>query len=427
MIEKLTWHKGKAFFPKPLQWIITGYIEEFDYDLLDETDTELTEKFRRTVQQAGVNGINLNQLRKFLVSSAFRETPPDAFDFLGGLTGVYHQSVPRVVVFTTQQRAQIWDARDKIEKEFNEGPMMQYKAALARHKAEDKKWLEYYKKRHQQFVVKRVDKINIASVIDKVMSSPRVKLMDKEGDSGVTNHKIRLRAIELAEAYLQKQTVIDRNRETLAAACVVRAASENGLGLRHWDIEPFCPDGHQFNDRVRDLRSKLKLTNNVTRQKLLNGFVTMYANRAVFHLKNKDKSKAITAKERHKMQCFARWIGDAKIHRVPSEGKHGKRKLKCLSIFLDRLAQEDSNIKPITNFIVTDKKEEPIHTESMAATIIYMVLSVRPGRHPQITEEVMHELTGVHTCVIMACKSAFKDIIQRAYDDANTAMDVASD
>lgn len=440
-LRTLTWHKGKAWFSTDIQGVIASYIEEFDFDIFPRrtpTDTEKLDEYFEWCEHARCNlqhhgleappnpddGYQI-KYHDWMHSSDVRHdlTTPEGIEKALRLALKHpwgpFKSYALSVIFTDEDRKRIWAERDKVEKKFKEGPMKLYELAVERFKAEEQEYLESKAKHRTNFINKRIEKLDMGGAIDKVMSSQSVQLMDKGGDSGATNHKIRARAIELAEAYLLKQSIIDRNRGALAAVCVCRAACENGIGLRFWDVQTFVENKKAFNEKNRDLRSKLEIKNIISRRKMLDAFVAFFANR-VASLKN----KAITPKERHKMQCLVAWIGTARIGRIDSEGPNAPRKLKCLPLFLDMLVSEDDRIKPITEFL-PEEKEECIRTESIAATVVYLVLSVRPTKkNPPVTEKQMHLLTGVHHGVIMACKHALQNAIKRAYGVATDSIEM---
>lgn len=293
--------------------------------------------------------------------------------------------------------------------------MKRYQKKLLQHQEAMKEWKkQHYEPEHKQFNDKRVEKIDIGKAIDKVLNSEKIKLG--------SNHIIRTRALQLAEGFLQKQTVINRNRETLAAVCVWRAACENLIGLSHRDLTLFIADSHTFNQWKRDLKAKLGLKNDISRLKLLLGYINVFVNRMVFD----DKKDGVDKKERNKMHCLASWIGSARVHRIESEGKNAKRTLKCLPVFLNMLARSDPSIPSIQSLLSKEsqQKDECIQLPSLATAIIYVVLYTRPRSKP--TQKALENLTGVSTNVIMACKRSLYDVIQRAFDASNS-MNQTSD
>lgn len=419
-LDELTWHKGRAYFPKDLQRLITGYVETFDFDIFSRDpmcseDWEWAARHRLVFQKAtGSDGTNKQLLQKWIGYAPTRplQLPSDRPAF-------------RSVVFTDADHKAIWAAREFEEKKFTDGPLAAYLAALARHEAAIKEWEQkYYQPQHSHFVEKRIDRLKIAKAVDKIMSSPRLGLLDTSDAKPRGNLRIRERAIELAEAYLRQQTVIDRNREPLAAVCVCRAACENGIGLRHWDVAEFVPEVRAFNDKRRDLRSKLKLVGDddkIALDKepsagdLLKGFVNVYVGRLQF----KNKEQGVTAKERYKMHCLANWIGSARLNRIPSKGPNAPRKLPCLAVFLDWLALQDGTVPPIDKFNSGSPKDGCIFPASLATTVIYLVLSVRPGKKSPVSEKDLQAISGVNAGVLMACKRTLQDIIERAFAAMN--------
>lgn len=94
-------------------------------------------------------------------------------------------------------------------------------------------------------------------------------------------------------------------------------------------------------------------------------------------------------------------------------------------------------INPLMKYLPdgSQTKDECIKTWSMAATVIYLVLSIRPGKdvkvkgqkgksrreedekHDRVTQECVEQFTGVQKSVLMACKQAIQGAIERAVDD----------
>jgi hypothetical protein len=281
-----------------------------------------------------------------------------------------------------------------------ESDLYLYRQALKRYKSEYAWYRKsVYEPRKAHFIEKRMDNIEIASFVDRVLRSHRVGLAHNDPEKPTSHPEIRTRAVALANLFLRKQTVIDRNRETLAAVCVSRAACEHSLGLRYWDLSEFVADGTVFNSWRRDLRKHATLSP-IARQKQLVGFLNLFVGRVVFH----NKKDALTAHDRAKIHAFGKWISGPRMHRVASKGPHAARKLPCLAVFLDTLVSESlsSTIPPLANLLPDVSKVEGdkfIKLWSLAATIVYMVLSVRPNGRKGPSQKEIFKVSGVKTTV----------------------------
>lgn len=290
-----------------------------------------------------------------------------------------------------------------------------YRKAYKRWNKQNTKYQKLvYQPRKAHFIDTRLDNIDIASFVDRVLRSHRVGLAHNDPEKPTSHPEIRTRAIALANLFLRKQTVIDRNRETLAAVCVSRAACEHSLGLRYWDVSEFVADGAVFNAWRRDLRKHATLSP-IARQKQLVGFLNLFVGRVVF-AKKKD---ALTQHDRAKIHAFGKWLSGPRMHRVASEGPHAARKLPCLKVFLDKLASEQlsASVPPLANLLPDVSKVEGdkfIKLWSIAATVVYMVLSVRPHGQKGPSQKDIYEVSGVHTGVQMACKRTLQYYIQKA-------------
>lgn len=215
--------------------------------------------------------------------------------------------------------------------------------------------------------------------------------------------------------------VQDSNRLVIAAVCVCRAAMENGLGLRWWDVMPFVHTSKTYNRWRRELCRVLKLPD-ITREMQLKAFISTCANRVVFS----NKKYNVTSAERSQMHLLGKWLGQTRLNRIESTGAHNKRKLVCMPLFLKMLELQSENVPPAAQFFSSESqnRDECIHVSSMGVTIVYLVLSLRkrprgvPGATVSVTEANLADMTGVQTQVIMACKKAVQDLIEAAYTSA---------
>lgn len=311
-------------------------------------------------------------------------------------------------------RSEYYDIMEAYERE-----MELYRKAYKRWTKEQTKYHKLVAEpRKAHFIEKRMDNIEIASFVDRVLRSHRVGLAHNDPEKPTSHPEIRTRAIALANLFLRKQTVIDRNRETLAAVCVSRAACEHSLGLRYWDLSEFVADGTVFNSWRRDLRKHATLSP-IARQKQLVGFLNLFVGRVVFH----NKKDALTAHDRAKIHAFGKWISGPRMHRVASKGPHAARKLPCLAVFLDTLVSESlsSTVPPLASLLPDVSKVEGdkfIKLWSIAATIVYMVLSVRPNGRKGPSQKEIFKVSGVHTGVVMATKRTLQFYIQKAQTDS---------
>ena len=270
----------------------------------------------------------------------------------------------------------------------------------------------------------RKDNLNMKNTVERVIT--RVNLTG--------NLKIFTRAMALVDQYLATTSVTKSTKFILAAVCVARAAVENGIGLRWWDVRLFLRDNvlldpsDESNRKVdgtlkkkqhcdsriyskwrRIITLALKL-NPIPRINQLRAFVDAFCARAVFN------NQKVVSTESLSMEAMVKWIGDSHLNRMKVKPEFGaERKSPSLELFFRCLrSKKYSNIPKMVTYLTPESqtKDECIKIWSVAATIVYLVLSVRPKKKNRPTQEDIEAITGVQQCVQMACKKTIMDVIK---------------
>ncbi len=290
-------------------------------------------------------------------------------------------------------------------------------------KEEHKQIKEHLRKRRRERK-KEIRRINIdmKSVIEEV-----TKLIGFD-----TNCHIIQRANEICSEYIKDRAPTDTIRYPLACGAVARAGFERGYGLRAWDFTSFLEDHVEdstslrgatvvFSDWRRKLASHFQWPV-MDRKEQIKAYVATFTNRAVV------KGKEVDGLERAKIASLTRWMGEAKLNRLTvDENKQrniindDRRKLTCLPLFLQCLptpaqSEDSSRVKPMKTYLKREakSKDECIRAWSIAATIIYIALSVRTKN--KLTQTHIQNITGIKPHVLIACKKTVFDAIQSAMD-----------
>jgi hypothetical protein len=242
-----------------------------------------------------------------------------------------------------------------------------------------------------------------------------------------SNKPIIKRASEICAAYIKDRAPTYVIRYPLACASVARAAMENGYGFRAWDFTSFLKDHVEdsvtirspsavFSHWRRDLGSKFKWPE-IDRREQLKAFVATFTNRAVV------KNTVVSVQERIQISSLTRWIGDARLNRLNAdekkERKDDTRKLRCLPLFFQLLPKPSADgvgcpFEDLKAYLPNNKQkgDECIRIWSMAATIIYITLSMRTKN--ALTQKHVEQITGVREHVLIACKKIILNAIAKA-------------
>lgn len=287
--------------------------------------------------------------------------------------------------------------------------LAKYRIKRANFEAEEKHWAQQNFIRQKAISAKRVDTIRIDKNIEDLMRLEAVALCHENKPNGA----VFFRALQLANAFLQTQTVIDRNKDLLAAVCITRAAAENPMTLGYmWrDFAPRVNDKVAFSEWARKLRKELRETKAVQLPAISLSKSTMnFINTYNLRLTSREHIH-IVDKERRHMHRLAKWIGDAQLYRVIPRGATADRRVKILPVFLHQLETNRDAVPDAHEFF--EKTKQPIDSKTVAATIVQLVLCCRKTTRPVVTQEGMALVSGQSASAIMKCKSTLICLIEK--------------